>query len=175
MPVISHRVWRPIVFGLAAVALAGCWSSPAPAVPTPHAPPRAPIPAARPIPDGELGTWDELGAFHPTFEIPLAAGTVFGWRLAIPCGRRPQGGVEVLEELRLPAPGDWGGDPEMVISADRTKVSVRATIDCQDGWIEKQWSVSAGDPVGTWTIRVTAEGYGPRSFLATFVAPTTTP
>jgi hypothetical protein len=114
---------------------------------------------------GELGVWDDDRVFRATNEFPLHAGSTFGWRIRIPCGPRL---VVVDEELHLPAAGDWPADPDMHISADRKSVSLRYQLDCRADWIEKQWSVSQGDPPGVWVIRVTVDGYAPKTFRASF-------
>ena len=149
------------------LVISGCWSSaPPPAVPIANT--RPPVPAAHQLKEvaaAEFGIWDLDGQFHPTFEVPLHAGSVFGWRVSLPC-TTPF--VPIQEELRLPAPGDWGSDPDMMISRDLRSVTIRNRAECHDGWIEKQWSVSAGDPAGVWAVRITAEGYATRTFRATF-------
>lgn len=158
---------RRVIATLFVITIGGCWHSP----PSPPAPPAnaAPVRAHSPVlPDvagGELGTWDVDGTFHPTFDIPLYAGSVFGWRLDLPCTTRM---IEVDEELRLPAAGDWGEDPEMEISADGRTARIHYMAECHGGWIEKQWSVSAGDPPGVWAIRVTARGFAPKKLRAMF-------
>jgi hypothetical protein len=149
------------------LVVSGCWSSPpAPAAPIANSRPAVPAaPQLKEVAAAEFGIWDLDGQFHPTFEVPLHAGSVFGWRVSLPC-TTPF--VPIQEELRLPAPGDWGSDPDMTISRDLRSVIIRNRAECHDGWIEKQWSVSAGDPAGVWAVRITAEGYATRTFRATF-------
>ena len=146
--------------------LAACWTTTPPppitatATPAPTAQVHLPEVAA-----AEFGIWDRDSVFQLSYDVPLRAGTTFGWRLYLPC---KDGFVQVREEFHLPAPGDWGSDPDMWISPDQKSVEVRASAECVLGWIEKRWSVSPQDPPGTWTIRVTAAGYAPKSFHASF-------
>jgi hypothetical protein len=151
------------------ITIAGCWhsSSPAPPPLTNSEPPRAVTPVQPDVTAAEVGIWDPDGAFHSTHDIPLFPGSTFGWRINLPC---KTGVVAVAEELWLPAPGDWPADPEMEISADRKRVVLRYQTECRSGWIEKQWSVSPGDPPGAWAIRVTPEGFAPKTFRVTFAA-----
>lgn len=108
--------------------------------------------------------FDEDGVLHPADEVPLFAGSAFGWRIDLGC----TGMVTVLEELRLPAPGDWGSDPELTITANGRRAQVRSTLPCVDGWIEKAWSVSPNDPPGVWMLRISVDGFEPQILRATF-------
>ena len=144
----------------------GCWKSPtAPPPIEPTTAPRAKAPVKPDVTEGEVGVWDADGVFRPSDEVPLHAGSSFGWRIRIPCGAAP---VTVDEELRLPAPGDWPADPDMHVSKDLRSVTLHFQTECRAGWIEKQWSVSAGDPPGVWVIRVTVDGFAPKTFHASF-------
>lgn len=147
-----------------AIALAGCWSTPAPREPLHHEVPRASAPLPPEPLAAEFGTFDEDGQIHPTVEIPLYAGSVFGWRLQLGCTRA----VSVREDLYLPGPGDWGSSPDLTISPNAKAAQSRSTLACTKGWIENTWSASAGDPPGVWVLRVTADGFAPQTFRATF-------
>ncbi len=155
---------RVVVIGL---VLTGCWSSPPPA----RAPIVAPVPRPSPAPDlravltAELGTVDDQGVLHPTTEIPLFAGSPFGWRLEIGCEHT----VMIEEELELPSRGDWGSDPELTVSKNGRVARSSSDAICLDGWIDKTWMVSAGDPPGQWKLTVTVEGFHPQVFYPTFV------
>jgi len=157
---------------VAALVIAGCWTSRAAqpsAVIANHEAPRKPPVAPSPL-GAELGIIDGTGAFTRTDEVPLYDGSVFGWRLQLDCA--PGAPVRIREELRLPGPGAWGADPDLVISRDGRSARVRDQLACsEDGWIEKVWTVSPGDPPGVWTIRVTAEGFATQTFRATFDVP----
>jgi hypothetical protein len=149
------------------IVLAGCWSGSAPpaivVTPAPEVKrPREPL-------EAELGAIDAAGAFHPTRDIALFAGSVFGWRIHLPCTGNEL--VRFREELRVPAAGDWDVDPSMTISADQRTATVRSAAECNDGSIAKSWTVSPGDPAGLWTLRVTVEGYAPQTFRARFASP----
>jgi len=157
---------RVIAAALVITIAGGCWTSrPAPAAITGTAPPRAKAPVKPEVAESQLGVWDADGVFRAADEVPLFAGSSFGWRIRVPCGERP---VEVDEELHLPAPGDWPADPEMHVSDDRKSVTLRYQLDCRAGWLEKQWSVSPGDPPGRWVIKVTVDGFAPKTFRASF-------
>jgi hypothetical protein len=157
------------VMAVFVITIAGCWHSPS----TPPPPltntelPRAVSPVLPDVTAAEVGIWDGDGVFHATHDIPLYPGSTFGWRINLPC---KTGLVSVAEELHLPAPGDWPSDPEMDISADRTSVVLHYDAECRSGWIEKQWSVSPGDPPGAWSIRVTPDGFAAKTFRVTFAA-----
>lgn len=154
------------------VLFGACWSSPAPRPPISNEAPRVADPV---LPDplaAVFGTFDDLGTLIPGVEVPLFGGSTFGWRLDLGC----TGDVEVREQLRLPAPGDWGTDPDLTTSDDGRIAEVRAMVPCRDGWIEKIWSLSPGDPPGLWVVRVTAKGFAPQTFRATFTrSPTPLP
>ena len=157
---------RLIVGSLVITIGSGCWKSgPEPAPLTNAAAPRAKAPVKPDVTDAELGIWDADAVFQPTSDVPLYAGSTFGWRINIPCER---GLVSVDEEMRLPAPGDWPADPELHVSPDQRTVTLHYQAECREGWIEKRWSVSAGDPPGLWVIRVSVEGFATKTFRASF-------
>jgi hypothetical protein len=128
-------------------------------------------PRPRPAPDlplpltAELGTVDDAGTLHPATEIPLYPGSAFGWRLELGCEHT----VEVEEQLELPARGDWGTDPDMRISKNGRIARVHSEAVCLDGWIDKTWTVSSGDPPGQWKLTITVDGFRPQVFYAMFV------
>lgn len=160
---------RTAIRGLAAwvVCIAcGCWSNAPAREPIHNEAPRVATPVLPGVLAAELGVFDADGVLHPTADIPLYAGSAFGWRIQIGC----TSAVEYREELRLPSPGDWGSDPDMTISAGGKLATIEATAACEAGWIEKIWSVSAGDPPGVWVIRVTPAGFAPHTFRVTFAA-----
>ena len=149
--------------------IAGCWTAPtAPPAPANLAPPGARAPALLEVGVAEVGTWDRDDAFHATYDVPLSPGQTFGWRLYLPCTTL---WASYQEEMLLPAPGDWPADPDMTVSYDGRSVTIRSTAACTEGWIEKRWTVAAGDPPGVWTIKVTAAGYATKTFRATFAPP----
>jgi hypothetical protein len=151
--------------------IAGCWSGAAapPEPPANTASPETRAPALPEVSSADVGTWDRDGVFNPTDEVPLAPGQNFGWRLYLPC-TTPQ--VAYQEQMVLPAPGDWPTDPDVHVSYDGKAVTVRGTAECgTSGWIEKRWSLAAGDPAGMWTIKVTPAGYAPKTFRLRFTLP----
>ncbi len=149
------------------IVIAGCWSGAttppieANARPEPERP-REPI-------EAELGMIDADGAFHPTRDVVLYPGSVFGWRIRLPCNDDER--IRFREQLRVPSAGDWGADPTMTISADQRTATVHASAVCRSGWIAKSWMISPGDPAGLWTLRVTVEGYAAKTFRAMFAPP----
>jgi len=151
------------------VVIAGCWTGPAAPQASPEAPaPRVSAPALPDVRAAEVGTWDRAEVFHATDEVPLVAGQTFGWRLLLPCTR---GWVDYEEQMHLPSPGDWPADPEIQVSLDGQSVTIRSSLICQDGWIEKRWSVAQNDPAGVWIWKITPHGYSPRTFRVTFAPP----
>lgn len=165
------RVFRKnrsrLIVGTFVITIASaCWTtSPAPPPITNTSSPRARAPVKPDVSEAELGVYDADGVFRPTNDVPLFAGSAFGWRIRIPCGGGP---VTVDEELRLPAPGDWPADPSVLISQDLRSATLHYQTECRAGWIEKQWSVSPGDPPGVWTIHVTVDGFATKTFRASF-------
>ncbi len=145
----------------------GCWSTPPPPqAPVATAAPPAPRPPDLRVPlTAELGTVDDAGTLHAATEIPLYPGSAFGWRLELGCEHT----VEVDEQLELPSRGDWGADPDLEISKNGRVARVHSEAVCLDGWIDKTWTVSAGDPPGQWKLTVTVDGFTPQIFYATFV------
>jgi hypothetical protein len=152
---------------LLALAAAGCWSNPPPPkVPVANTtPPRARAPDLAHPSAAAYGVIDDTGTLHEATEIPLYPGSEFGWRLEIGCEHT----VEVEEELELPTRGDWGNDPDMTVSKNGRVARVHSEAVCVDGWIDKTWTVSAGDPPGPWKMTVTVDGFTPQVFYATFV------
>jgi hypothetical protein len=77
--------------------------------------------------------------------------------------------------MRLPGPGEWTFTPtEMpgtTVSDDQTTTTTIDYAACKQGWVEHVWTVTAGDPVGTYVITVELEGYQPQTFRPKFVAP----
>lgn len=116
---------------------------------------------------GLLGPRDAAGLqrFTPSALLPLRDGQEFGWRLVV---RTRQPFVRVREELTLPAePRTWG-DPEPEIQR-RTTPDGRTAITLwrlapQDGVLQSAWTVTTGDPPGTWVLTLTVEDQPPRVF-----------
>lgn len=152
--------------------LGGCWTERPPRAPAVSAPPAAmPSPLREPL-ALVFGMIDDAGRLEPAVEIPLFAGSAFGWRIQLGC----TGEVEVREEIHLPSPGDWGADPDMEISRDQRTAVVKGPRPCMDGWIERTWTVSAGDPPGPWVLRVTVAGFARQTLRAVFLrSPTPAP
>ncbi len=153
---------------LAVVTLPGCWSgAPVPATTVQNTAPlarSAPLDLRVPL-SAEVGTVDSSGTLHPTTEIPLYPGSEFGWRIELGC----EHSVQVEEELELPSRGDWGTDSEVTVSKNGRVARIQSEAICLDGWIDNTWTVSPNDPAGRWKLTVTAAGYHPQVFYATFV------
>jgi len=80
----------------------------------------------------------------------------FGWRIRL--GDAP-GVVRVREVLKLPAaPAIWSGEDDPysphTFTADRTTAITEEYQAPEDGWIESQWCIADGDPVGAHAIDV---------------------
>ena len=76
--------------------------------------------------------------------------------------------VLVREELTLPAePRTWG-DPEPDLkrktSADGKTATTEIWLEPRDGVIFHSWTVTQGDPPGSWVLRVWVDGQPQRSF-----------
>jgi len=116
---------------------------------------------------GLLSAPDTAGrqAFTPGTVLPLRDGQEFAWRLVV---KTTQPFVRVREELTLPAePRTWG-DPEPDIQR-RTTPDGRTAITQwrlapQDGVLQSAWTVTTGDPPGTWVLTLTVEDQPPRVF-----------
>ena len=162
------------LFGVALVAApcGGCWTERVPVAPVASAPP-APVTGPLREPFALMfGVIDGAGRLEPAVEIPLFAGSAFGWRIQLGCS----GEVEVRDDIHLHSPGDWVADPDMQISRDQRTAVVKGPRACVDGWIERTWTVSAGDPPGPWVLRVTIAGYARQTLRAVFVrSPTPAP
>lgn len=83
----------------------------------------------------------------------------FGWRIRLAA---PPGVLLVREILRLPeAPAFWSGEDDEfsthMFSADRTTATTVEYKAPQDGWIDNQWCIVEGDPVGQHSIDVFIE------------------
>lgn len=116
---------------------------------------------------GLLAPPDAAGrqAFTPARVLPLRDGQEFAWRLVVQT-RQPF--VRVREELTLPAePRTWG-DPEPDIRRRTTPDGRTAITEWRlaprDGVLQSAWTVTAGDPPGTWVLTLTVEDQPPRVF-----------
>lgn len=83
----------------------------------------------------------------------------FGWRIRLADAPAV---VRVREVLKLPAaPEFWSGEDDPysphTFSADRTTATTEEFKAPEDGWIESQWCIAEGDPVGAHTIEVFVE------------------
>lgn len=165
--VFGKNPWRPLVTAIVLGVLSACWRGPsAPAAPRPHEE-RISETRSLPSPAGAAAGPLVDGRVVASVEIPHYPGSPFGWRLELGCA--PDTMIDYVEQLRLPIPGDWGLDPELTISNGGRVATVRSQLPCTDGAIEKGWTVSDGDPAGTWTIKVTAAGFTTQTFRLRFV------
>ena len=78
------------------------------------------------------------------------------------------GQVRVREELTLPAePRTWG-DPEPGLkrktSADGRTATTELLLVPVNGVIQFTWTVTQGDPAGTWLLKVQVEDLPPQTF-----------
>jgi hypothetical protein len=111
-------------------------------------------PSAR-VASATFGTWTDCGALVATDHIPAVAGQSFGWRIHVPDGRP----VVWHEQLILPAaPAEWSGARFVDISDDG-RVATTASVDVPfDGVIEQGWTITEGDPVGDYELRLWVDG-----------------
>ncbi|MFN9744664.1 MAG: hypothetical protein ACK57B_03320 [Betaproteobacteria bacterium] len=116
---------------------------------------------------GLLAPADATGrqAFTPAGVLPLRDGQEFAWRLVVQT-RQPF--VRVREELTLPAePRTWG-DPDPGVRRRTTPDGRTAITEWrlapQDGVLQSAWTVTTGDPPGTWVLTLTVEDQAPRVF-----------
>ncbi len=97
-------------------------------------------------------------AFVASKVLPLKDGQVFGWRIQL---RHPARAVRVREELSLPAEPKTWGDPEPGLkrrtTADGRSAITELQLTPRDGFISQSWTVTTGDPKGTWVIKVRVE------------------
>jgi hypothetical protein len=108
---------------------------------------------------GLFGT-SEAGTqtFVATRALPLKDGQAFGWRIQL---RTQATTVRVREELTLPAEPKTWGDPEPGLKRRTTPDGRTAVTELQlaprNGFISQSWTVTTGDPKGTWVIKVRVE------------------
>jgi hypothetical protein len=104
---------------------------------------------------GEAGS----PGFVATRNLPLKDGQVFGWRIQL---RHPTRAVRVREELTLPAEPKTWGDPEPGLkrktTADGRTAITELQLTPQNGVISQSWTVTIGDPKGSWVIKVRVDG-----------------
>jgi hypothetical protein len=97
-------------------------------------------------------------SFLPTSALPLKDGQAFGWRIQL---RRQARTVRVREELTLPAEPKTWGDPEPGLKRRTTPDGRTAITELQlapqNGVISQSWTVTTGDPKGSWVIKVRVE------------------
>lgn len=115
---------------------------------------------------GLFGTpGDEAGAFMPSSRLPLKDGQTFGWTMTLQTTRTR---VRVREEITLPQePRTWG-DPEPDIkrktTADGKTAITEVWLEPRNGRIFHTWTVTQGDPKGSWVIKVLVDGQAERVF-----------
>jgi hypothetical protein len=109
---------------------------------------------------GLFGPRDAAGLqrFSASTTLPLRDGQEFGWRLLV---KTNQPFVRVREELTLPAePRTWG-DPEPDIRRRTTPDGRTAITEWRlapvDGVLQSAWTVTRGDPAGTWVLKLKVE------------------
>ena len=99
-----------------------------------------------------------LSQFLPSTTLPLQDGQQFGWRMQLQSKLTT---VRVREELTLPTePRTWGDpDPELKrkTSADGRTATTELLLVPVDGVIQFSWTVTRGDPAGTWVLKVQVE------------------
>jgi hypothetical protein len=103
---------------------------------------------------------DGKKAFKQSDLVPYKVGQEYGWVIRL---RTNKPSVHVREELDLPGPAkSWGGPgpapPDIAVASDRRSAVVESDLSPQDGLIFRGWSVAAGDPTGSYVIRVTLDG-----------------
>jgi hypothetical protein len=116
---------------------------------------------------GLLGAPDAAGrqAFSPAGVLPLRDGQEFAWRLVV---KTSKPFVRVRETLTLPAePRTWG-DPEPDVKRRTTPDGRTAITEWrlapQGGVLQSAWTVTTGDPPGTWVLTLEVEDQPPRVF-----------
>jgi hypothetical protein len=101
-----------------------------------------------------ISDWDEDAGyvFSETDHVHLVPGTTFGWRLKL---REPMSSVMLREEFVLPsAPAYWGLGPDTRLNEDRTVAITERRVSPTDGWLSREWTMTAGDPAGDYEMRV---------------------
>jgi hypothetical protein len=101
--------------------------------------------------------------------VPYVNGLRFGWRLQV---RTKKTKLMLKEELVLPArPKSWNseeGDPNFKISPDGKTATIEKEVEVdEDGLVQNVWSISKGDPLGQYEIRVSLDGKLVRTFKFT--------
>ncbi len=106
-----------------------------------------------------------LSQFVPSTMLSLHDGQQFGWRMKL---QTQLATVRVREELTLPTePRTWG-DPEPDLkrktSADGRTATTELLLVPVDGVIQFSWTVTRGDPAGTWVLKVQVEDLPVQTF-----------
>jgi len=113
----------------------------------------------------QAGLFGPLGQFQATQSLALRDGQEFGWRITVKSAKRA---IHVIEELTLPAEPKTWGDPEPGIkrktSADGRSATTELWLQPVQGVIESRWTVTTGDPKGTWVLKVRIEDQPERVF-----------
>jgi hypothetical protein len=80
--------------------------------------------------------------------------------------------VDIREVIKMPSPGEWHVDQRTRVSSDRTTITTKDTMSCdENGWIQHRWYASPGDPDGVYVVTVEVEGYTPVRFHPRFNRP----
>ena len=112
---------------------------------------------------GAPGT--ETTQFTPSARVPLQDGQTFGWRMSVQTSKKK---LLVREELTLPREPQTWGDPEPDLkrktSPDGRTATTEVWLEPRDGFIFHTWTVTQGDPKGSWVIKVSVEGQAERVF-----------
>lgn len=93
-------------------------------------------------------------SFAPTRTVDTAVAGRYGWVMVV---RTAQSTLHFREVLTLPAPAEWGVDPNTTVSTDKTTAVTERDAAVTQGLIINLWAVSPGDPKGRYVIKVTVE------------------
>ena len=144
------RSLRPLLAGLAAVALAAATISVATAQ-------DRKAPKVRSIPFVSITKGDGSTKYYETNAIPLLINKAcFGWRTWLGGPDRTVSLVEVLQTSQ-PAKDVIAG-PETEVSPDKTRATTRMRERVVDGYMMRSWCIIEGDPPGTYSYYITIDG-----------------
>lgn len=112
---------------------------------------------------GTFGLFNPSGSgqlpFVPTNVVPFSVNQAYGWIIVVKTSAKT---VRWREEFTLPAaPRTWGGPEPIGTRANsddgRTTITERE-VSPQNGVIFNTWAVAAGDPTGSYRMRISING-----------------
>jgi len=100
--------------------------------------------------------------FYESKDVPLEEDIFFGWRIRLITDKEK---VIWKEEFIVPEPPTvWGYGHGTEFDEQGKIATTEKTVSLKDGWIGHGWFVAAGDPPGTYIMKIYVDGALAKTF-----------